>query len=190
MSILTKVKTIKKRWYLLLVIILLVIGGSAAVHFNHEQQARTLATAKMGSQVNRQVDLDLVFLEKVSTTRITPDQAKEILPIMEKLSTATDLTTQSDLAKQVYGTLTPTQYSVLMERQNQNGQSTNEVDQENHNRRGNKGGKAVRGDKGHDFSEGNSFYGKGSLDPKEQALSSIVIKMLNDRSVEQIQPKA
>ena len=39
------------------------------------------------------------------------------------------------------------------------------------------------------FGEGGSFDGKSSQDPKEQALSSVVIKMLNDRSAEQIPPK-
>lgn len=188
MSILKKMKTIKKRWYFLLIVIVLVIGGSAAVRFNHAQQFRTLAAAKMRSQINRQVDLDLVFLEKISSTKITPVQAKEILPVMEKLSAATDLTTQSDLAKQVYAMLTPAQYSALME--NQNVSSTNQVNQESPSRRDNKDGKEVRGAKGYDSTEGGSFYRKGFPDPKEQALSSVVIKMLNDRSVEQTQPKA
>lgn len=190
MSIFKKMKTVKKRWYLLLIIIVLIIGSSAVIRFNYAQQFRTLATAKMGSQVNRQLDLDLVLLEKVSSTKITPVQAKEILPVMEKLSTATDLTTQSDLAKQVYGMLTPAQYSILMDSQNQNVRSSNQANQENPSHRNNQGRKEVRGAKGHDFLEGGSFYGKGSQDPKEQALSSVVIKMLNDRSVEQIQPKA
>ena len=190
MSILKKMKTVKKRWYLLLIIIVLVIGGSAAVRFNQVQQFRTLATAKMGSQINRQVDLDLVLLEKVNATKITPVQAKEILPVMEKLSTATDTATQSDLAKQVYGMLTPAQYSILMESQGINVRSSNQANQRNHSSRDNKGGKGVRGAEGHDLQDGDSFYGKGSQDPKEQALSNVVIKMLNDRSVEQIQSKA
>jgi len=143
----------------------------------------------MVSQVNRQVDLDLVFLEKVSSTKVTPDQAKEILPLMEKLSATTDLTVQSDLAKQVYGMLTPAQYLILMDRQTLTISTNNQVNQGNPKSRDNKSGKEIRGGKGHDFPEGGSFSGKGSQDPKEQALSSVVIKMLNDRSVEQIQPK-
>lgn len=189
MSILKKMKTAKKRWYLLLIIVV-IIGGSAVVRFNHARY-RTSASAKMGSQVNRQVDLDLVLLEKFgSAAKVTPVQAKEILPLMEKLSTATDLTTQSDLAKQVYGMLTPVQYSVLMDSQNQNVRSTNPANQGNHSSRDNQDKKEVRGAKGHDSREGDSFYGKGSQDPKEQALSNVIIKMLNDRSAEQIQPKA
>ena len=101
------------------------------VRFNHAQQARTLASAKMGSQVNRQVDLDLVLLEKTDSTKITPVQAKQILPLMDKLSTVTNLTTQSDLAKQVYGILNPVQYSVLMDSQNQNLKPTNQANPKN-----------------------------------------------------------
>lgn len=98
---------------------------------------------------------------------------------MEKLSLATDLTVQSDLAKQVYGMLNPVQYSVQMDSQNKND-----------NNRDNEGKKGDRNVKGHDSHEGGRSYGKGSLDPKEQALSSVVMKMLNDRGAEQIQPKA
>lgn len=189
MSILKKMKTVKKRWYLLLIIVV-IIGGSAGVRFKHEQRSRTLASANMGSQVNRQVDLDLILLEKSDSAKVTPVQAKGILPLMEKLSTGTDPTIQSDLAKQVYGMLTPAQYSILMDSQNQNVSSTNQANQDNNSSQDNQGRKEVRGAKGHDFREGGSFYGKGSQDPKEQALSSVVIKMLNDRSAEQIQPKA
>jgi len=185
MSFLKKLKTVKKRWYLLLIIVV-VIGGSAVVRFNHARY-ETLSSAKMGSQVNRQVDLDLVLLEKADTTKVTPAQAKEILPVMEKLSLATDQTVQSDLAKQVYGMLSPAQYSILMDSQNQNIKSTS---QGNHSRQENETRKESSGTKDHDFDKGGSFYGKDSLAPKEQALSSVVIKMLNDRSAELIQPKA
>jgi len=188
MSILKKLKSVKKRWYLLLIIVV-IIGGSAVVRYNHVRY-ETLSSAKMGSQINRQVNLDLVLLDKVDTTKVTPTQAKEILPVMEKLSLATDQTVQSDLAKQVYGMLTPLQYSILMDSQNQTIRSTNQKDQGNHSRQDNEARKETSGTKDHDFEEGGSSYGKGSLDPKEQALSSVVIKMLNDRSAEQVQPKA
>ena len=188
MSLFKKIKAIRKRWYLLLIIVV-IIGGSAAVRFNHSQQNRTLATAKMGSQVNRQVDTDLVLLETFASAKVTPVQAKVILPLMEKLSTATDPTVQSDLAKQVYGMLTPAQYSILMDSQNKNAGSTNQPNQGDPNRRDNKVGKEIRGNKEHDFGEGDSSEGKNFQDPKEQALSSVVLKMLNDRSTEQFPPK-
>lgn len=143
----------------------------------------------MASQVNRQVDLDLVLLEKVDTTKVTPAQAKEMLPLMQKLSLATDQTVQSDLAKQVYGMLTPMQYSILMDRQNQTIKSTSQENQRN-SRQDNEARKETRGAESHDFAEGGRSSGKGSLDPKEQALSSVVIKMLNDRGAEELQPKA
>jgi len=190
MSIFSKMKTVKKRWYLLLIIVV-IIGGSAAVRFNHEQQSRTLASAKMGSQIYRQMDLDLIQLENFVTAKVTPTQAKEMLPLVERLSVVTDLNTQTDLAKQIYGMLTPAQYAILMD--SQNASTTNQVtpsDQGNRSGRDNKGGKEVRGSTGQDSREGGSFYGKGSQNPKEQALSSVVIKMLNERSAELIQPKA
>ncbi|TGE32926.1 hypothetical protein [Desulfosporosinus sp. Sb-LF] len=181
-------KKIKKRWYLLLIVVL-IIGGSAAGHIYHAQQNKALASAKMGSQVYRQVDLDLIHLENFVTAKVTPAQAKQMLPLVERLSAATDLNTQSDLAKQVYGILTPAQYAILMDRQNNS--SMNQSNQRNgkgdQNERGMKEG---RDGKKRDFPEGGGFFGKGYQDPKEQALGSVVIKMLNDRSAEQIQPKA
>ena len=172
----------KKRWYLL-IIVLLVIGGSAAVRINHAQQNRALASAKIATQVYRQVDLDLIRLENVATTKVTPVQAKEMLPLVQKLSTTTDPNTQTDLAKQVYGMLTPAQYAVLTD------SSTNQPNKGTQNGRDTRGMKQERGAKGHDIREGGGFYGKSYQDPKEQALGSLVIKMLNDRSAEQAQPK-
>jgi len=176
---------IKKRWYLLIIVVL-IVGGSAAVRINHARQNRVLASAKIGSQVYRQVDLDLIRLENFVTAKVTPVQAKEMLPLVERLSTATDLNTQSDLAKQVYGMLTPAQYAILMDAQK--GSSMNQPNKGN--KSDDRGMKEGRDGKGHDFQVGGDFYGKGYQDPKEQALGSVVIKMLNDRSAEQIPPKA
>ena len=188
MGFIKRLKNVKKRWYLLLIVVLL-IGGGAAVRINHAHQTRALASAKMGSQIYRQVDLDLIHLENFVTAKVTPVQAKEMLPLVERLSAATDLNTQSDLAKQIYGMLTPAQYAILMD--SKNASSLNQVGPENQRGRDERDSKGGR--EGHDFQAGgsfNGFYGSGSQDPKEQALGSVVIKMLNDRSAEQTQPKA
>lgn len=84
--------------------------------------------------------------------------------------------------------LTPTQYAILMDGKNVS--SMNQAGKENQRGQDERGMKEVRAAKGHDSHEGDSFSGKGSPNPKEQALSSVVIKMLNDRSAEQIPPKA
>lgn len=181
MGLIKGLKSVKKRWYLLLIVVL-IIGGSAAVRINHAYENRALASAKMGSQIYRQVDLDLIHLENFTTAKVTPVQAKEMLPLVERLSATTDLNTQSDLAKQIYGMLTPEQYAILMDSKN-----ASSLDQVGHeNQRDHEG-------KGNDFKEEggfNSSYGKISQNPKEQALGSVVIRMLNDRSAEQAQPKA
>ena len=61
-----------------------------------------------------------------------------MLPLVERLSSATDLNTQSDLAKQVYGILTPAQYAILMDRQNNSTMNQS-------NKRNGKGGQDERG---------------------------------------------
>ncbi|OLN33267.1 hypothetical protein [Desulfosporosinus metallidurans] len=190
MGFIKRLKNVKKRWYLLLIVVL-IIGGSAAVRINHAHQNRALASAKMGSQIYRQVDLDLIHLENFVTAKVTPVQAKEMLPLVERLSAATDLNTQSDLAKQIYGMLTPAQYAILMD--DKNVSSLNQVGKENQRGRDERGLKDGREGKENNYQEGygfNSFYGQGIQDPKEQALGNVVIKMLNDRSAEQTQPKA
>ena len=186
MSILRKLKGVKKRWYLLLIVVL-IIGGSAAVRFDHAYQNKTLASGEMGSQIYRQVDLDLIHLENFVTAKITPVQAKAMLPLVERLSSTTDPNTQLDLAKQVYGMLTPVQYAILMD-----GKNVSSIDQPNkgkQNDRDNRDMNEGQDSKGQDSREGGGFYWKGHQDPKEQALGSVVIKMLNDRSIEQTQPK-
>lgn len=186
MSFLKRLKDVKKRWYLLLLVVL-IIGGSAAVGFKHDYQNKELASAQMGSQIYRQVDLDLIHLESFVTAKVTPVQAKEMLPLVERLSTTTDSNTQVDLAKQVYGMLTPAQYAILMDGQNVS--SINQLNKGKKNDQDYRGMKEGRDAKGHDSSEGGGFNSKGYQDPKEQALGSVVIKMLNDRSMEQTQPK-
>ena len=83
--------------------------------------------------------------------------------------------------------LTPVQYAILMD-----GKNVSSIDQPNKGKqdeRQNRDMKEGRDAKGHDFREGGGFNSKGYQDPKEQALGSVIIKMLNDRSIEQTQPK-
>ena len=55
------------------------------VRFNHAYQNKTLASAKMGSQIYRQMDLDLLQLENFVTAKVTPTQAKVMLPLVDSL---------------------------------------------------------------------------------------------------------
>lgn len=109
-----------------------------------------------------------------------------MLPLVEKLATTSDLNTQSDLAKQVYALLTPAQYAVLMDGQNVSSNLSNK--QNDQRGRDGQGMKEGRNTKGHDFSVGGGLGVKGYQAPKEQALGSVVIKMLNDRITEKTVP--
>lgn len=174
MSLWTRVKGIKKRWYVLLVIILLIVGitGTRFYVWEHFQKQ---VESNQASLINRQVDLDLIYLENYPTQKITSDQAKQILPLLDRLNGTTDSKTQQELAQQIYGQLTPAQYSLIMDQGkgnfvNGNGQSSfhGKEREVGHDREGVK-----RGDKG---------INRWQSDPREQALSNVTLKMLQDRS--------
>ena len=114
MSLWTRVKGIKKRWYVLLIVILLIVGATGA-RFYEREYFRNQVVSSGVNLVNRQVDLDLIYLENYPTQKITQDQAKQILPLVDRLKVTTDSKVQQDLAQQIYGQLTPAQYSLIMD---------------------------------------------------------------------------
>ncbi|TGE34983.1 hypothetical protein E4K67_27770 [Desulfosporosinus fructosivorans] len=163
-----KLKNLNKMWYLLLVLILLLGagGGLAAKYY--------LRQANIGVQTARSVEQDLLYLDSTSTFKMSPDQAKTILPLIEKMSTSDTNSSPSinDLAKQVYEILTPVQYQTLTDH-GKLGTGKAESDGKKGNRRGDSRG----------FEKvGFNIIGIG--DPKADALYDIVIKMLKERSVE------
>lgn len=173
MSLWTRVQGIKKRWYVLLVALLLVAGISGA-HFYVRQHFQKVASNGV-NLVNRQVDLDLIYLENYPTQKITTDQAKQILPILDRLNGTTDSKVQQDLAQQIYGQLTPAQYSLIMDQGK--GNSINGKDRAGFRGRGREDGQEHEGLRGEEKS-----IGRGQTNPREQALSNVTLKMLQDRS--------
>ena len=170
-----KLKNLKKKWYLLLVLILLLGagGGLAAKYYFRQQNIQ----ANIGVQLTRSVEQDLLYLDNNSTLKLSPDQAKAILPLIEKMSTsnANSSPSISDLTKQVYEILSPVQYQALID---YGEPGTGKVESEReYGKKGNR-----RGD-GREF-EKVEFNSKGIGDPKADALKDIVIKMLKEGSVE------
>jgi len=178
MDIFKKLKNLNKKWYLLLVAVLVIGAGSGmAAKFYYRQQFEKARQANIGLQIVRLVDMDLLYLEDTSTTKLSPDQAKAILPLIEKLSTANSSSSPSvtDLTKQIYENLFPVQYQALMNHGKLgtgNDYKEREDDKRGHRREDN-----------HEF-EKVKFNDKGIGDPKADALNNIVGKMLNERSAE------
>ena len=118
MAILQKLKTMKKKWLCLIavVVVLLLAAGiaAAALHerFDRHEGERSAATY--------QTYYDLLYLENVDTLKLTPDQAKTLEPLVEKLNAASDKTTKNDLEKNIYMQLTPQQYYAVLNNGNQN----------------------------------------------------------------------
>ncbi|MHB1653309.1 MAG: hypothetical protein ACYCVD_12640 [Desulfitobacteriaceae bacterium] len=180
MTLLQKFKGIKKRWYLLLIVILLV-GGGAAAKFHFRQYERTQEAQQAGTQTYRQVYTDLLYLENFPTLKVTPGQAKELLPLVDRVSSTSDPTLQFDVEKQIYGMLTPVQYETLLDKQA--GDSKDLA-----GKRDLRGGPSAKNkrdyERQHD-SRGREAFAKGNYrDPMEQALGTVVTKMLTERSAE------
>ncbi|MCL4440520.1 hypothetical protein [Desulforamulus aeronauticus] len=174
MQLFEKLKKINKKWYLTLAAIL-VIGatGSAGAEYYFDQQAAAAKTERVSLQASREAVEDLLYLEKQETLKLSPDQAKTLLPLVEKISTTSDATSRTDLAKQIYQTLTPDQYQAVSE---QNKQDHRDV-------RVKKDGKDR-----HDDEREHEFKGeadlKGTQSPKADALNQVVIQMLKTRGSE------
>ena len=189
MSFLEKLKGINRKWFYLLVIIaILVIGGGIAgkvVHERHEKNG-----GKYSPAVADSVYLDLLYLESSDNLKITPDQAKAILPLVEKLAAGTT-TAQLDLVQKIYSTLSPQQYQALL---NSGSNYPAPKKGEKPNRRGIRD--ELKGWKGGDNREGiegslhNNFNmgRKGLNSSREEALGSVIIKMLTTRAGKKATP--
>lgn len=176
MNLWEKLKKIKKKWYLLL-LALLIIGaaGGAAAHVRYEPLHEQQKAAQASAQAYREVYTDLLYLENFATLKVTPDQAKEILPLIDQL-TAADSSTQAELAKQVYSVLTPLQYQALLSHQ---GSLNHESTKNGRDDRD----KSERHGFDQDSNGRENFDGKDIQSPREQALEGVVSKMLKDRSL-------
>ncbi len=175
----TALQWIKKRWYVLLVL-LIVAGAGAGIanKYYFRPYYMAIKTSMIGQQACRQVSLDLIYLEKAPNAKITPDQAKEILPLVEEMSGSTDPALQVDLAKQIYGMLTPVQYATLVDsNRGISGSLSNGRDLQ---------GKQVKGRQEKTEGDFRDFKVSNRKDnnPLQQALGSVVTKMLTERSQE------
>lgn len=172
MRILENLKKVKKRWYILILFVL-VVGGAGGAWEVYERSSQPV-------RVSEQIFTDLVYLESVPGFKLTPEQAKGILPLVNQLASAQDSKSQNDLERQIYASLNPSQYSQLIRKENEG----NTLD----SNRGDKG-ENDRGDledhkRDYKRSDREDFGREGLTDPKKEALKDIVIKMLQDRSGE------
>lgn len=171
MNILNKLKTINKKWIYLLVsliiiaIIAAVIGGIYCDNLekNYKESHYWLSSP---------VYADLLYLENTDTLKVTPEQAKTILPLLEQIPAA-EPALRMEIAKKIYLELTPQQYQTLL---SNSGKlmylSDNHSDKEKYD-----GENSYREDH---FGKGNEKY--DSI--REQVLPDIVIKLLKTRSVQ------
>jgi len=177
-----RLKHMNKKWYLLLflvVLLILGIGGGLVVRKSIRHHYARAKSAEMSMQIFREVCTDLVYLEKFQTLRVTPEQAREMLPLMDQLSAAGP-PSQAPLAKQIYGALTPQQYAALLDKPDMLA-GGRPWDQEG------KRWLLHRGPFSHgerEFEEHKGFAREGYRyeSPKQQALGDVVIKMLKARS--------
>jgi hypothetical protein len=167
MSIWGKLKTVKRKWmYLVVAIIVVGLAGGITAKALHER-----CEGKNGENkeiTSYQTYYDLLYLENTTDLKISPEQAKALVPVVEKLSTATDKTTVTDLEKSIYKLLTPEQYYALL-----NGSNTN-INEKGRGKSGQRKGGFEGG-----FMRGEGFdKGKGL----EDTIKDVVLNMLKDKS--------
>lgn len=168
MKVLEKLKNIKRKWIyigLALLIVVVGLGGTAAVLHERFDEHN-----KGEKDVNGyQTYYDLLYLENTDNMKLSPEQAKAILPLAEKLASA-DKTTQPDLEKSIYAQLTPQQYYSLL-----NGNDNTGTERGNKKYKNDKKGEEFRGAR-------KGGEGLEKTDITVKSLQDVVIKMLKDKS--------
>ncbi|AET68447.1 hypothetical protein Desor_2918 [Desulfosporosinus orientis DSM 765] len=175
-----KLKKLNRKWYLLLVLVILLGGGgSFAAKYYLRQQFQKNMQANAGVHMTMSVEQDLLYLDNTSSLKLSPDQAKAILPLVEKMSNSDTNSSVSinDLAKQVYESLTPVQYQALTHYGNPVIGNVEREREDKDTKKDNRREDNQRFEKA-------EHYTKDIADPKADALQNIVINMLKERSSE------
>ncbi|MDP4094331.1 MAG: hypothetical protein Q8920_13325 [Bacillota bacterium] len=164
MSIFTKLKNVKKKWIIITAIILVVlIAGGITASVLHENFEHRDGGHKNSNEY--QVYSNLLYLENTDALKLTSEQAKALLPLVQKLPN-TNSTTQPGVLKSIYEQLTPQQYYTLFTGTN------NYVGEKGHGKMGRGGFGGMRG-----FAPERN---KTSV--MSDTLKDVVIKMLKDKS--------
>ena len=148
-----KLKILNKKWfYFIFIIAILGIGGVIAGKLVDERYE--MKSEKAYPVLANGINLDLLYLENTKSLQLTQDQAKELLPLVEKLGAKTE-TDQLGLVQKIYTLLNPQQYLALV---NKEGTTMSQ-------------GRKDSPEHGH----------KNELvNVKEKAMGDVVIKMLKD----------
>ena len=183
MSRLDMLKRINKKWLILLAVVLIVgIIGSIVANIWVQRKHSGTKTDKVVVQVSREVMLDFLYLEQFDSLKLSPEQAREILPLADSLVTS-DSSLQVEQAKQIYGMLTPLQYQALDNRQ----EVSNEAPRDYKKNRKLKGFDSRRGLQiayGKQVSKLSLKKFQNFQNIREEALSNVIINMLKARGSE------
>lgn len=178
MNFYEKLKGINKKWlYLLAVLVVLGIGGTIAGEVIGERIEQKIG--KYNPALSRDVYLDLLYLENNEPTKINAEQAKELLPLVERVSKVSD-STQFTMVQNIYSLLTPQQYQALLNKDNNVVKPEGEKDTKRRGREQyDKRDQRIDGD----YMESFDFKHEGQKynNAKEAAIENVVIKMLKDK---------
>lgn len=162
MGFVSKLKTVERKWIFLSlgIIIIIALCFSAVAHERFEK----------GDRYNNfkayQAYYDLLQIENTGNLKLSSDQAKALLPLVQQLNKTTDEQGQADIIKNIYSSLTSQQYYSLL---------TDNKSSENSEKAKGGHGEKIRG---------NGFEGvREKSDVSGSVLESVVEKMLKDISV-------
>jgi hypothetical protein len=163
MGIFQNLKTGKRKWFYVVMIIGVLLVGGIVGKIVHQRFEDRYGNHKDMSAY--QIYYDLLYLENNDNTKIATEQAKSLLPQIEKLSTAGRVT-QTNLLKNIYEQLTPQQYYALLTTRNK--PDKNEGD-------------GVWGRFKREL--GNKLkHGRNKMNIRDEILRDIIVKMLKDIS--------
>lgn len=110
MGMFERLKSVKKFYLVLALVMVLMVGGAAVKIVHHHFEERSGEDNLLSAY---QTYYNLLYLENTNNAQITPEQAKTLLPLTEKLVTV-DSSTQMKLIKNIYHQLTPSQYYAVL----------------------------------------------------------------------------
>ena len=134
MSIFSKVTPSKRKltYVVLALVVVLALGGIIGVimhHEHHNYKGEHHNYSKEDKKINQsyQVCYNLLYLENTDNMKLSSDEAKALIPLVQKLSTTSTKTNQTDLIKNIYKQLNSQQYYALLNNGNNlSGENRNE----------------------------------------------------------------
>lgn len=119
MSIVKKVKDVKRKWiYIVLVVVIVLIAGGITAYAMHEHGDHHHGRhGDKKASISYEAYYNVLYLQNTDNLKISKEEAKALLPLFQKLSATTDKTSEKDkdtITTNIYKQLNSQQYYALI----------------------------------------------------------------------------